>query len=500
MFRLPRRIVSSLPLALVLALGSASAQSAIPRVASIRYWAFGDVTRIAIETEGEYRYTSDQLENPFRLYFDFNGLQPPPAKHRGIETIHVGDGRVKQIRIAEVNPHTTRVVFDLVNPVDVVASQLVNPDRLMIEIRPKDASRPSLPTITKSVMGVEKIGSGESSPILTASAAPTISTTPHTDAASPALDAIVEGTIKRSHLPPPQALAVTQPLPGEAVALDLNPNLQPLAGVTTVDRNSHPKPALDVATPAKGDANGERSLVRVFGLKLGKVVIDAGHGGHDAGTVGPHGLLEKDLVLDVATRVGKMIEQQLGARVIYTRSTDVFIPLEERTRMANEEKADLFISIHANSSPSASATGVETYYFNFTSDKSGLDLATRENATSQSSISDLNDLLRKAVLNTKLEESRDVAQKVQSSLSTMAAKMNSRSKDRGVRRAPFVVLIGATMPSILAEVGFVSNPHDETLLKKAEQRQKIADALFRGVSQYASSLSHTQIARVKASD
>lgn len=205
--------------------------------------------------------------------------------------------------------------------------------------------------------------------------------------------------------------------------------------------------------------------------------------------------MEKDLVLDVALRLGKLISQQLGAEVVYTRSDDTFIPLEDRTRIANTEKADLFISIHANSSPEPSATGVETYYFNLTSDKSGLDLATRENATSASSISDLNDLLHKAVLQTKLEESRDFAQRVQASLWTSSVKMNNRSRDRGVRQAPFVVLIGATMPSILAEIGFVSNPHDEKLMRKNDQRQKIAEALFKGISQYANSLSHMQIAR-----
>jgi N-acetylmuramoyl-L-alanine amidase len=200
-------------------------------------------------------------------------------------------------------------------------------------------------------------------------------------------------------------------------------------------------------------------------------------------------------VLDVAQRLGRLITQQLGADVVYTRSEDVFIPLEDRTKIANDEKADLFISIHANSSPEPSATGVETYYFNLTADKSALDLATRENATSVSSISDLNDLLHKAVLKTKADESREFAQKVQASLWGTSVRMNSRSRDRGVRQAPFVVLIGATMPSILAEIGFVSNPHDERLLKRIDQREKIAQALFKGVLLYANSLSHVQIAR-----
>jgi N-acetylmuramoyl-L-alanine amidase len=240
---------------------------------------------------------------------------------------------------------------------------------------------------------------------------------------------------------------------------------------------------------------GDRSLVRVFGLKMGRVVIDAGHGGHDSGTIGPNGLMEKDLVLDVALRLGALITKQMGAEVVYTRSSDVFIPLEERTRIANDQKADLFISVHANSSPEPTASGVETYYFNLTSDKGGLDLATRENATADSSISDLNDLLHRAVLQTKREESRDFAQKVQASLVSATQKSVGAARDRGVRQAPFLVLIGATMPSILAEIGFVSNPRDERLLRRSDQRQQIAEALFKGVSQYANALSHVQLAR-----
>ena len=141
---------------------------------------------------------------------------------------------------------------------------------------------------------------------------------------------------------------------------------------------------------------------------------------------------------------------------------------------------------------------METYYFNLTSDKSGLDLATRENATADSSISDLNDLLHRAVLETKREESREFAQKVQASLLAASRKSNGQVRDRGVRQAPFVVLIGATMPSILAEIGFVSNPHDERLLRRSDQREKIAEALYKGVLQYANSLNHVQMARVGA--
>lgn len=447
--------------------GPSSAQTALtPHVEAIRFWSFGDVTRIAIQTQGSYQITSDQVDNPPRLYFDLNGLRPPASAHHGLETFQVGDHRLKQIRLAEVNPGTTRVVFDLEGPVDVVSSQLVNPDRLMIELRPKETPAHSL-SIARSATGSQRVD-------LPAS----ISSNPPPAQTSPA---VVNPPVQRASVSPPPS---TLPPPSAPVP--------PPASM----RSTVPAPKA-AATPsaAKRDSTGDRSLVRVFGLKMGKVVIDAGHGGHDTGTIGPNGLMEKDLVLDVALRLGALITQRLGAQVVYTRSDDVFIPLEDRTRIANDEKADLFISIHANSSPEPTATGVETYYFNLTSDKTGLDLATRENATSASAISDLNDLLHKAVLQTKLEESREFAQKVQTSLWAGSVRMNNRSRDRGVRQAPFVVLIGATMPSILAEIGFVSNPHDERLMKKTDQRQRIAEALFKGVSQYASSLSHVQMAR-----
>src|SRR5580700_3212850 len=133
---------------------------------------------------------------------------------------------------------------------------------------------------------------------------------------------------------------------------------------------------------AEPTSAGERSLVRTLGLKIGRIVIDAGHGGHDSGTLGPGGIQEKDVVLDVALRVGRLLKQRLGADVIYTRDDDTFIPLETRTAIANKSQADLFISVHANSSPDASARGVETYYLNFTSDPTALDVAARENAVS----------------------------------------------------------------------------------------------------------------------
>jgi N-acetylmuramoyl-L-alanine amidase len=559
MLRLPRRIRRVLPAAaLLLAAPACFAQSIdSSRIEAIRFWSFGDVTRIAIETKGDFKIHTEQIEGPPRLFFDLSGLRPPAGHKKGVQSIQVQDALVKQIRVAETMPGVTRIVFDLQTTVDFSSSQLGNPDRLMIEIRPKDRHSGE-PSVARSSSGSQRFEEGAGAP-------------------------------ETANIPAPEAAAPTKPLPIQPAPTvskrrvfsisDLPVPSKPMAGSTTLPdlANRFPPPGLpyfvepqsvalkfvlygrlnimrpppyhrsapttghsveqvaqkpaDIAmavpgpesarirtvgasapaeskvgssakmvAPATIDSNGNRSLVRVFGLKMGKVVIDPGHGGHDTGTIGPHGLNEKDLVLDVSLRLGKLIQDKLGSEVIYTRSDDTFIPLEQRPQMANEEKADLFISVHANSSPVFSATGVETYYFNFTSDKSALDLATRENATSTSSIHDLNDLLQKVVLKAKVEESREFAQKVQNSLYSMSAKMNARSRDRGVRKAPFVVLIGATMPSILAEIGFVSNPHDESLLKKPEQRQKIAEALYKGIEQYSNTLSHDQIARVKSSE
>jgi N-acetylmuramoyl-L-alanine amidase len=191
----------------------------------------------------------------------------------------------------------------------------------------------------------------------------------------------------------------------------------------------------------------------------------------------------------VATRLGKLLEQKLGAEVVYTRDDDTFIPLETRTAIANKHEADLFISVHANSSRDPKARGVETYYLNFTSDSDALEVAARENAVSEKSVFELSDLVKKIAMKEKIEESREFAADVQGALFTGLSLKNAGLRNRGVKKAPFVVLIGANMPSILAEISFVSNPQDEKRLKTPEYRQKIAESLFKGVSKYANGLS-----------
>jgi N-acetylmuramoyl-L-alanine amidase len=245
---------------------------------------------------------------------------------------------------------------------------------------------------------------------------------------------------------------------------------------------------------ARPTAGGDRSLIRALGLKIGKIVIDPGHGGHDTGTIGPDGLQEKDLVLEVGRKLGKLLESRLGAEVVYTRKDDTFIPLETRTAIANQQRADLFISIHANSSSDETARGVETYYLNFTSSPEALEVAARENAVSEKSIYELQDLVKKIALKEKIEESREFAGDVQESLHSGLASKSPAIRNRGVKKAPFIVLIGANMPSILADISFVSNPTDEHRLETSEYRQRIAESLYRGIAKYVNGLSGVKLA------
>lgn len=433
----------------VLRLGSAPAPQARVDVTAVRYWTLGDVTRIAIETSGETKFVYDRLHNPERLFFDLKGARSRLGK-KGFQSIPVGDKLVRQLRVAQTQPNVTRVVLDLEADVQFTASQLANPTRLVIELRPVAAASTPAPVKPGTPAPAEK------APEVASKAAP----------------------VKAA--PPPPA---TKPL--EAASAAPPPDIPPAKPVA-------------VAVPAKKNSRGERSLTRVLGLKLGRVVIDPGHGGHDHGSTGPTGLTEKELVLDIATRLGALIEEELGSEVVYTRTDDTFVPLETRTEIANSAKADLFLSIHANSSALKSVTGVETFYLNFTTSKPDLEVAARENATSQKSIHELQELLQKIALKDKIEESREFAAKVQGALYTASLRQNVRSRNRGVKKAPFVVLIGAAMPSVLVEIGFISNARDEAQFRKPEHRQRLAEALCKGVAQYAATLSHFQVAQTTA--
>ncbi|MSO50903.1 MAG: hypothetical protein CK533_06130 [Acidobacterium sp.] len=248
-----------------------------------------------------------------------------------------------------------------------------------------------------------------------------------------------------------------------------------------------PQPSL--ASPSVPTANsaGGFSMARQLGLGVSRIVIDPGHGGHDPGVLGK-GLNEATLVLDVALRLEKLLLKEPGLEVVLTRRTDVYIPLEERTELANRESADMFLSIHANASRNEAAKGIETYFLSFASSPEAEAVAARENSASSREMHQLPDIIKAITLNNKLDESRDLATMVQESLVTSLRKSNKEIRSRGVKKAPFVVLIGAAMPSVLAEISFVSNKQELSLLKTNAYKQKIAESLFNAVMRYRKSL------------
>jgi len=451
-------------------------------VTAIRHWQAGDVTRLAIEVSGTFQIRSDRLHNPERVYYDILNSNPRIDSRRYYSK-EFDDKLVKKVRVAETNPGITRVVLELAEGVDISTSQLSNPHRLMIEVRPGAPVLPT-PTVTAALPNVVQPETPRMEP------PPLPKPSPEKPPAPSVAVAAAPVPTTFTPAPAPAVPADRAEKPAKAPARTPAPAPAPVSATP-----APPATPAETGTAARHNSTGQSSLTRALGLKIGRVVIDPGHGGHDEGTHGPKGLIEKDLVLDVALRVGKLIEDHMNAEVIYTRSDDTFIPLEGRTALANEKKADLFLSIHANSSPYPRISGVETYYLNFTDSKEAMDVASRENASSQKSVFELQDIIQKISLHEKLDESKEFAGRVQSSLFALSSRNVAGQKNRGVKKAPFVVLIGANMPSILAEIGFVTNPREETLLKRPDYRQKVADALFRGVSKYAESLSHFQMAQ-----
>lgn len=476
---------------------SGQARRAAPfEVNAVRYWSLAETTRVAVEITGQVRVRSDRVQNPDRIFFDFVGARPSIDGKR-IYSSEVGDKLLKRIRVAETIPGVTRVVLDLEPSVEFTISRLENPSRLIVELR-REGIAPDDHTQLAVQNHAERVREAPIHPD-----APPMREPPKRPVSLPQVAISDPPPLKADISRPGARIAAKTVITASTVLL---PEPPAVVAPTSTQPSSEPDDSVLSAPPARIStlravpkpariSEGERSLTRALGLKINRVVIDPGHGGADQGTVGRHTLVEKDLVLDVAKRLGKLIEDRMGSEVLYTRSDDTFIPLHARTELANQKKADLFLSIHANSSPHPKIGGIEVYYLNLTRSPDALDLAARENASSEKSIFELHDLIQTIAMQEKVEESRDFASKVQGSLQTFETKYNSAAKNRGVKKAPFVVLIGASMPSILAEIGFLSNAREEQLLKRPDHRQRLAEALYQGVSRYAQSLSHFQVAQ-----
>jgi N-acetylmuramoyl-L-alanine amidase len=386
--------------------------------------------------------------------------------------------RLRRIR-ASATDDTARITIDLEGGVQYTSGRLKNPDRIFFDLH---AAR-----LTPEVAHENVQVDGE---LLTAVRA----AQNHADTVRVVLDVngVKEYAVSTSDNPPQLLIDLfgkSLPPAEEKTAKASHSSGSAAPNFVARTDNSSAGVLEKASAVPQPTHEGQSTLTRALGLKIGRIVIDPGHGGHDTGTIGPTGLMEKDLCLDVALRLGKIIKQRLpGAEVVFTRSDDSFIPLEERTAIANEAHADLFVSIHANSSQDHGARGIETYYLNLKGSPEAMEVAARENAVSNVGIHDLEDLIKKIARNEKIDESREFAEDIQNSLSQRVQKTNKTVKNRGVRKAPFVVLIGANMPSILTEISFLSNPADEQLLKKPENRQRVAEGLYQGVASYLQSL------------
>jgi len=443
-----------------------------PRIRRITASANADATRVTIDLEDTVQYSSARIANPDRIFFDLHSARLTPEVARG--NVQVKGDLLTGVRVAQNQAGVVRVVLDVTGVKDYAASLLNNPPQLVIYLYSTVRNGGAVRT-AKSKNAKPQSGAGDTSE----------------DARGGSDDSgnvksVSEKTTSVDPGPSPSSApsnAMTRSA-GASGKTSRAKQIGPLAG------NPDAKP--DLVRPSSAPQptrDGQSTLTRALGLKIGRIVIDAGHGGHDTGTIGPTGLMEKDLCLDVALRLGKIIQQRLpGADIVYTRSDDTFIPLEERTNIANQAKADLFISIHANSSQDHAARGVETYYLNLKGSAEAMEVAARENASSEQGVHDLEDLVKKIARNEKIDESKELAEDIQDSLAKRMQKTSKTVKDRGVRKAPFVVLIGADMPSILTEISFLSNPADEKLLKQPEYRQRVAEGLYQGMASYLQSM------------
>jgi N-acetylmuramoyl-L-alanine amidase len=423
--------------------------------------------RITIELTREVPYTADRASEPDRLFFDVaNSIVPGSTSVRAQALTGTW---VMGVRVGQHTETSMRIVLQLSGSPRYSVFALYAPFRLVIDLEhPPDAdSTPILPASRVAANVIADVSVHE--PLVVTPPVP----------AAPAA--------------PPASSAVS-PSAGSAAAPTTGPaSASPSTSISTVPATPETPlktsrgTAVPLPAPPASTAHGDYSLSRQLGLGLSRIVIDPGHGGHDPGAQG-NGIDESNLVLDVGLRLEALLKAQPDFDVLMTRRTDEFIPLEERTAIANREGADLFLSIHANATRDTLVRGVETYFLNFATNPGAEAVAARENATGGRTMGSLPDLVKSITLNNKIEESKELAAMVQSSMLQDLRSPQRSVRDLGVKQAPFVVLIGAQMPSVLAEISFVTNRTDATLLKTPAYRQSIAQALYDAVVRYRGSL------------
>jgi len=436
-----------------------AAPAATAILMAIRHEAVAGAMRVTLEVDRETEFRGERLENPSRVFVDLQQTRTQELLKDAV--IPVTSGGLQRIRVGRHPGGLTRVVLDLTGPARHSVYSLYNPYRVVIDVETPAAQPAVLPAVAAGP-----------APLAVRAMVPRRSAVLSWPAPAARAAAASLGVAPEPLTPPPAAvppIPVSEPV---IVAASTEPAAVP----------SRPAPA----TPAM-TAKGDYSLSRQLGLGIARIVIDAGHGGHDPGAK-VRELSEASLTLDIALRLEELLRKQPGVEVVQTRRKDAYVSLEDRAEIANRAGADLFISIHANASNNPRTRGVETYVLNFAGDALAERVAARENAGSGRAMRDLPDIVKAIALNNKVDESRELARFVQDSLFAQLKKNDKTLRNLGVKQAPFMVLIGPTMPSVLTEVAFVTNREDAGLLRSEKYRQDVAQALLAGITRYQQSL------------
>lgn len=459
------------------------------QVSGVRSWSGEASTRVVIDLDRKVEIKSDRLESPPRLFVDLIGARLHP--NLVDKVFPVGNEFLKQIRIGLNRENVVRVVVDFEEATGHNVFFLADPDRLVIDVqgRPRSGTTtatndsvaasppvapPARPASRPPVEVMDSVEVTQQVPVLPEAPETAEAARPATPAATP------------PSIPTPVPL-VDPPAP--------KPRPEPTSAPSPAAQAPASPPPTGSASPARNE-DGNFSLARQLGLGARRICLDAGHGGHDPGSIGRAGTQEKDLTLAVVMKLEKLIRTKLGADVVLTRDSDVFIPLEERTAIANASGADLFLSVHINSARNRTGRGLETYYLSFAKSAAAEAIAARENAISQATMKDLNNLVKAIATNSKIDESRDFAGIIQKSNVRGLSPSFKGLLDRGVHTAPFYVLIGANMPSVLTEVGFISNPEEERWLKSEAYQDKLAESLLEGVRSYLNQINRSQTTKL----
>jgi len=409
-------------------------------VKNIRHWTGERYTRVVIDLTREVKYNYGILNDPDRLFID---IEPAlVTKEMLTQKFEINQGFLQGIRVGQFSGSIGRIVLDFDKIKKFNIFNLNEPFRLVVDI---------FSDSHESVNSMARVKTEESKSV-------------------------------PKHVNEKEETITTEKPAG---ATESNKETE-----ATIESKTEIKTASETEEEIIAEPNvnsdGTYSLARQLGLGVKKIVIDPGHGGKDPGAIGVDGIKEKEVVLSVALNLAEYLKQD-GYAVYLTRDKDVFLSLEERTARANSLEADLFISIHANANRNKKLMGIETYYLNFAVSAEEMEVAARENATSQKSIGELQKLIRKIMLDSKIKESRDFATAVHRQL-VSAIKAHYPTNDLGVKKAPFYVLIGAQMPAVLLEVSFVSNKIEARRLAETNYKTMLALGIKKGIITYGQDL------------